>query len=57
VLRLGADSVEVYLAAQQFRTSPTQPAQALRFEKAYQLLLERGGTWRVTREARIPPEL
>lgn len=53
VLRRGGDTVEVYVAATQYRTSPTQQATALRFERAYQVV-GGGSQWRVIREARVP---
>lgn len=53
VLRVGGDSVEVYLLATRYRTAASQPAEALTFERAYKLRGS-GASWRVTSEARIP---
>lgn len=53
VLRLAGDSVEVYLVATRYRTTANEPAEALMFERAYQLR-GAGERWRVLREARIP---
>lgn len=53
VFRVGGDTTEVYVGVVKYRTAPNQPAEALRFERAYQLV-GRGESWRVIREARIP---
>ena len=53
VLKRGGDTVEVYVEATQYRTSPTQPATALRFERAYQIV-GNGARWRVVSEGRVP---
>ena len=53
VLQLPADSVQVYLEAERYATPASGPAQAFRFEKAYQLV-RRGDSWRVAREGRVP---
>jgi len=53
VLKRGGDTVEVYVEATQYRTSATQPATALRFERAYQIV-GRGSRWRVVSEGRVP---
>ncbi|MDB4882447.1 MAG: hypothetical protein JWL95_1213 [Gemmatimonadetes bacterium] len=53
VFQLGADSVEVYLGATRYRRAPKEPAEVLRFERAYQLVRVKG-EWRVMREARLP---
>jgi len=53
VLKRGGDTVEVYVEATQYRTSPTQPATALRFERAYQIV-GNGSRWRVVSEGRVP---
>ena len=52
VFRVGGDTAELYLAAEQFAPAKGPKPQALRFEKIYQLVPERGG-WRVAREARV----
>lgn len=53
VFRVRADTIEVYVGVVKYRTAPTQPSEALRFERAYQLV-GNGASWRVIREARIP---
>ncbi|HUF29376.1 MAG TPA: hypothetical protein VMM77_01845 [Gemmatimonadaceae bacterium] len=53
VLQLSADSVQVYLDAEQYTVPAAPPQQVLRFEKAYQLVKE-NGRWRVAREGRVP---
>ena len=53
IFRMGADSVQVYLAATRYRRAPKEPAEVLNFERAYQLVKIRG-EWRVAREARLP---
>ncbi len=53
VLRLSADSVQVYLDAEQYTVPGAPPQQVLKFEKAYQLV-EENGRWRVAREGRVP---
>lgn len=52
VLKRGGDSVEVYLAVQKFDTPASGASEALRFERAYQIL-RRGERWEATREARV----
>lgn len=53
VLELGQDSVQVYLAAEQYTVPGAPPQQVFRFEKAYQIVRQRGG-WRAVREGRVP---
>jgi hypothetical protein len=53
VLRISADTVQVYLDAEQYTVPDAPPQQVLRFEKAYQLVRQ-GGRWRVAREGRVP---
>lgn len=53
VFQMGPDSVQVHFAAERFDTPTSGAHQALRFERVYQLV-NRGGTWRVAREARMP---
>ena len=52
VLKRGGDSVEVYLAVQKFDTPASGASEALRFERAYQIV-GRGERWQATREARV----
>ncbi|HEY2066251.1 MAG TPA: hypothetical protein VGG84_09870 [Gemmatimonadaceae bacterium] len=52
VFRVGGDTAELYLAAEQFAPAKGIKPQALRFEKIYQLVPDRGG-WRVAREGRV----
>lgn len=52
VLRRGADSVEVYLAVQKYDTPSSGASEALRFERAYQIV-KRGDRWQPTAEARV----
>ena len=52
VLRVSADTVEIYYSAERFGAATGQRPQALRFEKIYQLV-GRGTAWRVAREARV----
>ncbi|HKO15853.1 MAG TPA: hypothetical protein VJU87_06420, partial [Gemmatimonadaceae bacterium] len=53
VLRVGGDTVEVYVAAQKYDTPATRGTESLRFERAYQLVGS-GSQWRTIREARVP---
>lgn len=53
IFRVGGDTVEVYVGVVKYRTAPNQPSDALRFERAYQVVGS-GERWRVIREARIP---
>jgi len=49
----GRDSVQVYVAVQQYATPRGPRAERLRFERAYRVV--RGGqTWRAVSEARLP---
>jgi hypothetical protein len=52
VLKRGGDSVEVYVAVQKFDTPSSGASEALRFERAYQIV-GRGEHWQATREARV----
>lgn len=53
VLRLGDDSVQVYLSAEQYTVPGAPPQQVIQFEKAYQIV-KTGSRWRVVREGRVP---
>jgi hypothetical protein len=53
VFSASADTVQVHFSALRFRTSVNEPAEALSFERAYQLT-GAGQRWRVVREARVP---
>jgi hypothetical protein len=53
VLQRSGDTLQVYLEAERYRTVASGPAQAFRFEKAYQLV-RRGERWVVAREGRVP---
>lgn len=55
VFALRADSVQVYLYAQKYDTPGSERSQALRFERAYQVV-RRGDDWRAAREGRVPKE-
>ncbi|HEX7019240.1 MAG TPA: hypothetical protein VF159_04480 [Gemmatimonadaceae bacterium] len=52
ILRLGRDSVQVYVAVQKYDTRTSPPTESLRFEKVYQVT---GGAerWRAVREGRL----
>jgi hypothetical protein len=52
VLKAGGDTTELYLTAERFAPAKGAKPQALRFEKVYQLVPDRGG-WRVAREGRV----
>ena len=52
VLRRSPDSVEVYLAVQNFDTPTSGNSQSMRFERAYQVV-RRGESWTAAREARV----
>lgn len=52
VFRVGGDTAELYLAAEQFAPAKGAKPQALRFEKIYQLVPD-GSGWRVAREGRV----
>jgi hypothetical protein len=47
------DSVQVYIAVQQYATPISPPQERMRFERAYQIARS-GSTWRAVREARLP---
>jgi hypothetical protein len=51
-LRVSADTIEIYFAAEAFAPATGARPQALRFEKIYQLV-GNGTLWRVVREARV----
>lgn len=51
----GSDSVQVYLAAKQYRRNATENAQVLDFEKTFKLV-KSGAAWRVSNEARLKSE-
>jgi hypothetical protein len=53
VFRVAADTVQLHLAAERYRTAQGDPQEALRFEKAFKLARGEGG-WRVVGEARVP---
>ena len=52
VLRRSPDSVEVYVAVQNYDTPTSGASQSLRFERAYQVV-RRGESWAAAREARV----
>src|SRR4051812_44689880 len=52
VLRRAPDSVEVYLAVQNYDTPSSGASQSMRFERAYQVV-RRGESWSAAREARV----
>jgi hypothetical protein len=56
VLTLHGDSMQVYVYAQKYDTPSSGISQALRFERAYQVV-RRGDDWRAVREGRIPKEV
>jgi hypothetical protein len=56
VLTLHGDSTQVYIYAQKYDTPSSGISQALRFERAYQVV-RRGENWRAVREGRIPKEV
>jgi hypothetical protein len=56
VLTLRGDSMQVYVYAQKYDTPSSGISQALRFERAYQVV-RRGDDWRAVREGRIPKEV
>ncbi|MEP6495486.1 MAG: hypothetical protein ABJF01_22555 [bacterium] len=56
VFALRADSVQVYLYAQKYDTPGSERSQALRFERAYQVV-RRGDDWHAAREGRVPKEI
>lgn len=56
VLALHGDSTQVYVYAQKYDTPSSGISQALRFERAYQVV-RRGDDWNAVREGRIPKEV
>ena len=56
VLTLRGDSTQVYLYAQKYDTPSSGFSQALRFERAYQVVRRADG-WRAVLEGRIPKEV
>lgn len=56
VFALRGDSVQVYMYAQKYDTPGGEMSQALRFERAYQVV-KRGDEWRAAREGRVPKEI
>lgn len=56
VLTLHGDSTQVYVYAQKYDTPSSGISQALRFERAYQVV-RRGDDWSAVREGRIPKEV
>jgi len=56
VLTVPGDSTQVYVYAQKYDTPSSGISQALRFERAYQVV-RRGEDWRAVREGRIPKEV
>jgi hypothetical protein len=53
--RAGGDTIQVHFSALRYRTRDNEPAEALSFERAYQLTGS-GQRWRVVREARVPQD-
>ena len=53
VFAVGRDSVEVYVLVQKYDTPESGATEALRFEKAYQVV-RRDGVWRAAKEGRMP---
>jgi len=56
VFALHGDSTQVYIYAQKYDTPSSGISQALRFERAYQVV-RRGDDWSAVREGRIPKEV
>lgn len=56
VFKLRGDSTQVYVYAQKYDTPASGVSQALRFERAYQVV-HRGDDWTAVREGRIPKEV
>jgi hypothetical protein len=56
VFAMRGDSVQVYMYAQKYDTPGSEMSQALRFERAYQVV-RRGDDWRAAREGRVPKEI
>jgi len=52
VFRVGGDTVQLYFSAERFGAATGPRPEALRFEKAYQLVGS-GDSWRVIREGRV----
>jgi hypothetical protein len=52
VFRVGGDTVQIYFSAERFGAATGPRPEALRFEKAYQLVGS-GDVWRVIREGRV----
>ena len=51
VLRVSRDTIQVYVEAERYDTPTTGTHQAMRFERAFQLV--RNGRWRVVKQARV----
>jgi hypothetical protein len=56
VFAMAADTVEVYLFAQNYDNASSGYSAPLRFERAYQVVRS-GDSWRAAREGRIPKEV
>ena len=56
VFAMAADTVEVYLFAQNYDNASSGYSAPLRFERAYQIVRS-GESWRAAREGRIPKEV
>jgi hypothetical protein len=56
VFSLKGDSVQVYMYAQKYDTPASGISEALRFERAYQVVRQ-GDDWRAAREGRVPKEV
>ena len=56
VFAMAADTVEVYLFAQNYDNASSGYSAPLRFERAYQVVRS-GESWRAAREGRIPKEV
>ena len=52
----GRDSTELYVYAQKYDTPASGISEALRFERAYQVV-RRGDAWRAVLEGRVPKEV
>jgi hypothetical protein len=52
IFRVGGDTVQLYFSAERFGAATGPRPEALRFEKAYQLVGS-GDAWRVIREGRV----
>jgi hypothetical protein len=52
IFQSGPDSVQVHFAAERYDTPTSGAHEVFRFERVYQLV-NRRGTWRVVREARV----